>query len=67
MNNIRTYVDQIQEIADRIPLGKKEVYTQLGIGPTQWYRLRKGDKEMIPHAKTIRAMKAFIEKYKDIQ
>lgn len=65
MNNIRTYVDQIQEIADRIPLGIKEVYDQLGIGPAQWYRLRKGEGNS--HAKTIRAMKAFIEKYKDIE
>lgn len=66
MHDIKKYIEQIQEIANRLPLGKKEVYQQLGIGNTHWYRLRRmGDRAC--HPKTIRAMKAFIDKYKDVK
>ena len=65
MNDIKKLMERVDYIAKSIPLGVKETRDEIGISMSQWYRYM--NDQSTPHAKTIRRIKAFIEKYKDIQ
>lgn len=64
MIDLKKLFNKIDRIADKIPLGVKETRDEIGISLNQWYNLRNG--KCMPHARTVRKMKAFIEKYKEL-
>lgn len=61
---VLSYVKKIEELGLRIPMCLKEIHKELDLSQTSWYKIRKGICQE-PRASTVRAMKRFIQKYKD--
>jgi hypothetical protein len=64
MHDTKRLLEEVENLRLRIPLGVLEQTRELDFCPSHWFNIRMGNQPLSP--KTIRKLKAFIEKYKDV-